>query len=154
MEAEAYWDWIRWYLDHEHAVLLSVPKPKPKNDFWVFEGDEALSFPFSSMDFARKRGPHKGVVRGMCKRKEVFERVRDLALMHSSISDEAGKKRVHERYRELVDSEFRERACAIRDALGRYGAFMDRERAVGVVDELNGMIRACNRIWKDVAGNG
>ena len=105
-EIEAYWDFISWYLGQEHLVLLSLPEPE-ESDFWTVGLDE-LGNNVSAMnthDFKRLNpfNKYQWKVKKMC------ERVRDLAITHSCISDEEGWKNVKNRFLNLVRSECKEK---------------------------------------------
>ena len=105
-EIEAYWDFISWYLGQEHLLLLSMPKPE-EDEFLGVELDE-LGNDVSAMnthDFERLH-PFD---RYHYKVKKMCERVRDLALTHSCISDEEGRKNVKNRFLNLVRSECQEK---------------------------------------------
>ncbi len=54
-EYQAYWDFIRWALTKEHAVLLYIPKPKNHMDFWQADLDESGHdvSAFNTVDFER-----------------------------------------------------------------------------------------------------
>ena len=106
LEIEAYWEFISWYLRQEHLLLLGMPKPE-EGDFWTVELDE-LGNNASAMnthDFERLYpfDKYQWKVKKMC------ERVRDLALTHSCISDEEGRKKVKNWFLNLVSSDCQEK---------------------------------------------
>jgi len=101
-EIEGYWDFISWYLGQEHLLLLGIPKHE-ESDFWTAELDE-LGNNASAMnthDFERLYPFNKYHY----KLKKMCERVKDLALTHSCISDVEGRKKVKNWFLNLVMSE-------------------------------------------------
>jgi len=101
-EIEAYWDFMRWFLGQEHVLLLSIPKPE-EPDFWSVQLDESGNniSQMNTVDFKRSYPFNKYHY----KIKKVMEKVKDLALTHSCISDEAAKKRIKDRFLELARRE-------------------------------------------------
>ena len=105
-EIEAYWEFISWYLGQEHLLLLSIPKPE-ESDFWTAELDE-LGNNVSAMnthDFERLYPFNKYHY----KLKKMCERVKDLAITHSCISDEEGRKNVKNRFLSFARSGCKEK---------------------------------------------
>lgn len=105
-EIEAYWDFISWYLGQEHLVLLSLPEPEETGflgvDFDEFGNDESA---FNTHDYQRLHpfDKYHWMLKKMC------ERVKDLAITHSCIRDEADRDKVKERFLNLVRSECKEK---------------------------------------------
>jgi len=105
-EIEAYWDFISWHLGQEHLLLLSIPKPE-ESDFWGADLDE-LGNNESAMnthDFERLYPFNKYHY----KLKKMCERVKDLALTHSCISDVKGRINIKNRFLNLVRSDCQEK---------------------------------------------
>ena len=105
-EATAYWEFIYGIILQEHSILFSIPKPEAP-DFWIVELDE-LGNNVSAMnthDFERLQPFNKYHY----KLKKMCERVKDLAITHSCISDEEGRKNVRNRFLNLVRSECKEK---------------------------------------------
>ena len=147
-EQEAYWDFIHWAMAQEHAVLLSVPKHENDYDFWQVEVDELGNnvSAFNTMDFERMYP--QGFNRYAYRLKKVYEKVYDLALLHSCISHDEGKKNTHKRFKHLVEREFRDRAEILVETLKRYGVWVNRVRILKEITGLNKRIRKCNEIWQ------
>lgn len=147
-ELEAYWDFIHWVMTQEHSVLLSVPKPEIEYDFWDVELDEFGNnvSAFNTVDFERMY-PH-GLNKYAYRLKKIFEKVNDMALLHSSISHDEGKKNTHERFKNLVENEFRDRAIMLIETLRQHGVWLNKARILREIAALNGRIRKCNQIWQ------
>ena len=80
-----------------------------------------------------------------------MERVKDLAIMHSSISSPEGRFNTYQRYEELVDRKFRERMMTL---VSRYKWTEDAERKQWMkrrIAELNRRILECKKIWERYA---
>ena len=147
-ELEAYWDFIHWAMAQEHSVLLSVPKPEIEYDFWDVELDEFGNnvSAFNTVDFERMYP--QGLNKYAYRLKKIFEKVSDMALLHSCISHDEGKKNTHERFKNLVGNEFRDRAVMLLETLRNYGVWVDKARIFREIAALNGRIRKCNQIWQ------
>ena len=105
-EREAYYEFISWYMGQEHLTLSSIPRPE-EPDFWAMELDELGNnvSAFNTHDFERLHQFNKYHY----KVKKMCERVRDLAITHSCISDEEGRKNVRNRFLNLVRSDCKEK---------------------------------------------
>jgi len=150
-EIEAYHDFMHWALTMEHEALLSISKPTNKYGFWPFEFDESgiNVSAFNTADFERlhpnKFSKYHYIL------KKIFEKVKDLALMHSSISYQEGRQNTFRRYESYVDSEFRERLITFTERYKREidaGYRFELKRKIG---ELNRRILECKKIWERYA---
>ena len=101
-DIEAYWEFIRWFMRQEHLLLESIPKPE-EPDFYEVELDEFGNnvSPMNTYDFERLH-PFD---RYHYKVKKVCEKVKGLAIAHSCIRDVADRKKVKERFLNLVMNE-------------------------------------------------
>jgi len=103
---EAQKEFINWFMGQEHLTLQSLPKPE-EGDFWPVELDEFGNdiSAFNTADFERLYpfDKYHWKVKRMC------EKVRELAITHSCISDEEGRKRVKNRFLEFVRSDCKEK---------------------------------------------
>ena len=80
----------------------------------------------------------------------MLERVRDLAITYSVLSDVGGKERTFGRFRRLVEGEYRDEAVIVAEHLRRHGVWLDKARAVLCIENLNRKIRDCKRVWREV----
>ena len=144
-EREAYWYYIYQCMNKEHKIIMDIPMPE-NTEFWPpVETDESLSFAFSSMDYQR-RNPFD---RYHWRVKKVYEKVKDLGITYSSVSHEEGKNNTYQRYRNLVQNEFRDRADFLLETYKKYPQWMDRQKLFDTVADLNSKIRKCNEIWDE-----
>ena len=143
-EIEAYMDFRSWYMNKEHALLLTIPKPNVERDFWP-EPDDALSFAYGSMDFQKLRGKFN---KNRYRISKILERVKDLAENFSCINHEQGKKNVRKRYEELINDEFRDKAIELAVTYNRFKASMDYDEVMGKIKNLYILIKKCDKVWK------
>lgn len=80
----------------------------------------------------------------------MLERVRDLAITYSVLSDEECKQRTFERFRRLVEGEYRDEAVMVAEHLRRHGVWLDKARSIERIEWFNSKIRDCKRVWKEV----
>jgi len=147
-EREAYWDLVHWAVTREHAMLLSIPKPQNEHDFWTVELDEFGNnvSAFNTMDFERLYPDRFNKYH--YKLRKIYEQVMDLAITHSCISNEQGKKNTKKRFIHLVENEFRDRAVMLSETYKKYPVWMNKEKLLKEIAELNNRIRTCKEIWQ------
>ncbi|RJR23648.1 MAG: hypothetical protein C4582_05295 [Desulfobacteraceae bacterium] len=145
-EREAYWDFIHWFMTREHALILSIPKPRDVSDFWQVELDELGHdvSAFNTVDYARLHPFDKEAYRV----KKIYERVKDLALLHSCLSDQEGRERMYRRFRRLVEDEVRDRAVTLLKKYQEDPQRFNKFQVFEQIAQLNRCIRRCNDIWR------
>ena len=62
-----------------------------------------------------------------------------------------GRKNIHQRFKDLVEMEFKDRAVMLRETYQRYAVWISKERLLNEIAELNSRIRKCNKIWQEFA---
>ncbi len=144
-EATAYWEFIYRIVSREHAILFSIPKPEAP-DFFAVELDEFGNnvSAFNTHDFERLYPFNKY----QWKLNRIFDKVKDLAITYSCLSNEDGRKNIHQKYINLVQSEFRNEAVIILEHYKKYKALMFKSRVIKKINELNSRIRRCKDIWQ------
>lgn len=147
-EATAYWEFIYGIVLREHALLFSIPKPEAP-DFWAVDLDEFGNnvSAFNTYDYERLYPFNKY----QWKLNRIYHRVKDLAITHSCASDEQGRFNIHQRYLNLVKSEFRKEGIIILEHYKKYKIWMNKYRVFSKIEELNSRIRICKKIWKQYA---
>ncbi len=150
-EIEAYRDFMYWAIHRKHEAIMQISEQEPSDHFLSYEadGDLTLSFPFSSMDYERLHPDNFN--RYHYRLQKIYERVNDLALLHSSISSEEGKKNTCERFKALVRGEFRNRVLALAEKYRKYNHCIDRLKMLNEIEKLNRQIRKCKEIWQKYA---
>lgn len=148
-ECGAYWDFIKWTMIQEHAILLGIPPQE--RDIWQFDLDEFGNdtSAFNTMDFKRLNPTE--INKYQYRLSKIYEKVKDLALLFSCVSQPDGKENTFQRYKTLVEKEFRDKAILLLDVHKKYPHLLDKDRLLKRVAELNSKIRKCKRIWQDYA---
>lgn len=141
-DREAYWEFINWYVNREHLSLSSLPTPVFGKCF--IEPDDAISFPFGSIDFQRNDGFNAK----NWKLNKIFDRVKDLAEMHSCLSTEQGRQNTFDRYKNLVEREFRDKAVLWLETFQKYPQWVNKAQMLEKIGECNAHIRKCKAIWR------
>ncbi len=139
-------EFIRCYLLSGYGLLLMIPRQTPENDFFIPDVDVSQEeySAFNTMDFQKTLRPFDRYGYAI---KKIMERVKDLAILHSSISSHSRKERTHQRYQSRLELEFRNRLLYLVD---RYRNISDPDKR-GVlkrkIGELNRRILDCKRTW-------
>ena len=122
-EIQAYFDFMEWYLSQEHLIFLDLPMTE-EPDFWPVELDDFGNniSAFNTHDYERLH-PFD---RYHWKLKKVYESVKELALTYSYISQEEGRKNIYQRYKNLVENEFRDEAVMLLEHYKKYRVWMYR----------------------------
>ena len=143
-------EFIRCYLRQDFKMLTMIPKQDKESGFFIGDygvDDEEYSA-FNTMDFHRQMRPFNKYWYAM---KMIMERVRNLAIDHSSISDEAGRLEIQKRYEALVYREFGEDVLLLAE---RYKSAKDEEKRRWLkqrIGKLNYRILECRKIWGQFA---
>ena len=141
---------IRCYLRKEFELLTMIPEQDEENGFFIGDYgvvDEEYSA-LNTMDFHRQLRPFNKYGYAI---KKIMERVKDLAVMHSSISSEEGRLNTYRRYEVLVDREFRSRLMALVDRYMTTVSGETRHSLKQRIGELNRRIMECKKIWERYA---
>ena len=139
-------EFIRCYILSGFEALFSIPLQKYENDFFVEEWHESA---FNTEDYYRLH-PNR-VYRYSFKMKDILKKVEHLAILYSCISDDKGRQRTFNRYKTLVDNEFRNKALFLS---GRCRITNDSEKRLEIkeqISRLNKRIFQCKKIWEQYA---
>jgi hypothetical protein len=147
-EVEDHKEFIRCYLLKDFELILQIPIQPRENDFWTPNHPDFLESAFNTWDFQRTQRPFNKYAWGI---RKVLEQVRDLAILHSSISQAEGRANIQKRYENLVDNEFRDR---LQGLFQRYQKAWTEEQGYEIkkkIAELNRRILQCQKIWQQYA---
>ena len=147
-EVEDAKEFIRCYINKEFELLLQIPVEPIQNDFWFSSHQEFMESAFNTWDFQRDRKPFNKYGYRI---KKVIEQVKDLAILHSCISQPEGKANAQRRYENLVDNEFRGRLMYW---VEQYKRARYEERICWIkrrIAELNRRILQCQKVWEEYA---
>jgi hypothetical protein len=153
-ERRAYWDFMGWFMRREWALLDCVPLQRKDGWFPPIQieevGPDMVSdvSHFNTMDFERASGFRFDVFHW--RHRAVLEKVKDLAITYSVISDSLCKQRTFKRFKNLVEREYRDEAVMVAEHLRRHGVWLDKARSLERIERLNRKIRDCKRVWKEV----
>ena len=98
-------EFIRCYLLKDFEVLMMIPRPDYQDDFFIPEMNvtcDAYSA-YNTYDFQNQRQQFNKYRYAMGK---IMERIQDLAIMHSSISNPVDRDEVEQRYKNYLDFRF------------------------------------------------
>ncbi len=140
-------EFIRCYLWKDFEALFLIPAKAPKDDFFIESFDESA---FNTADFQRLH-PFRPFDRYAYRIKKVMEKVMDLAIMHSCLTDSEGRLNTLRRYENLVENEFRATSAGL---ASWYKKVFDSHRRFELkrkIAKLNRRILECKMIWERYA---
>jgi hypothetical protein len=143
-------EFIRCYLFEDFAPLMMIPKQDGDDDFFIgdFPVDAAEYSPFNTHDFQRQLRPFNKYGYAM---KMIMERVRDLAILHSSISDQEGRLEIFQRYEALIYREFRDDLLILASRYKKTNDDVKRRWLKQKIAKINLRILECRSIWERFA---
>jgi len=147
-EVEDRKEFIRCYLNKEFEVILQIPVEPHGNDYWAPSHQEFMESAFNTWDFQRNQRPFNKYAYRI---RKVMEQVKELAILHSSISRPEGKANTQKRYENLVQNEYR---GLLLYWVEHYKRAADEERIYQIkrrIAELNRRILQCQKVWEDYA---
>ena len=143
-------EFIRCYLLSHFKLLTMIPRQDTEHDFFIVDCDvnDPEYSAFNTVDYQRQMRPFNKYFYAI---KKMLERVKDLAILHSSITDEEGRLEVCQRYQAFVNRKFRIRLLTV---IKRYNSTQNEEHRFKMkqqIAELNYRILDCKRIWERYA---
>ena len=143
-------EFIRCYLLVDYEPIILIPRDISDTDFFDMEcdvmshGDSA----FNTHDFQKGLPAFNKYSYAM---KKIMERVKDLALLHSSISSSEGRTATLHRYEAFVNHEFRDQLLSCIDQHKNTEDPEQKYRIKQRIAKLNVRILECKRIWERYA---
>ena len=140
-------EFIRCHIIKSFATLLMIPVQKYEKEFFIDNWEQSA---FNTEDFYRLYQP-RTFNSYSYRIKKIMEQVSDLAILHGCISCPQGRRRIQNRFSNLVDFEFRNQALIL---IKRYRTSSDPELKAELrekIGELNKRILQCKRIWEQYA---
>ena len=136
-------EFIRCYLRSQHWLLDLIPVAEPGWDFFVENFEESA---FNTHDFQERQG-RRSFDRYHYRVRKVLERVEDLAVLHSCLSWQGGRRNTRRRYEVLVEVEFRDKVLVLAEMYKR--AYLERRYEIKRrIAQLNKRIIECAVIWQ------
>ena len=141
-------EFIRCYLLKEFELLLMVPKSIRTNDFFANEitSVDPQYSAFNTMDF--KNRPFNKYGYAIAK---IMERIQDLAVMHSSISNPDNRAAVKKRYENYLDIKFRDQLAVLIVQLQNTADSEKRYKISHKIVRLNRLIIQARKVWERYA---
>ena len=143
-------EFIRCHILQDFESLMMIPKQTTKDDFFIvdFTVDDVEYSAFNTQDCQMQQRLFNKYHYAM---KQIMERVKDLAVMHSCISSLEDRQDVYQKYEALVNSEFRGQLVALTK---QYQWWQDEEKRYQLkqrIAKLNRRILECKIIWERYA---
>ena len=143
-------EFIRWYLRQDFGMLTMIPKQDEESGFFIGDygvDDEEYSA-VNTMDFHRLLRPFNKYHYAM---KKIMERVKFLAIDHSSVSDEAGRLEIKDKFERLVYREFGDEVSVLARQYNWATSEKERRWLKKKIGRLNYRILECRKIWAQFA---
>jgi hypothetical protein len=143
-------EFIRCHLAREFELLMMLPGNKEGTIFFIPDchvTDEAYSA-FNTIDFQNTIQPFDKYGYAMMK---IMERVKALAILHSSISREEGRQNIVRRFNSLIEFEFREPLFSCVDRFKAAKTEEQKERQKIKIGDLNRRILEARKTWEQFA---
>ena len=149
-EIQDRYEFIRCYLMKGFKVLMMIPKPDYKDDFFIPDVDvthEGYSA-FNTQDFHTMHRPFKR--RGYALQK-ILDRVYELALQHSSTTHPVCIQWAYERYIDFLASIYTEDLERLARQLHLEESYQKRSQAKRKIGKINREIAECRKKWERYA---
>ncbi|MGD0920015.1 MAG: hypothetical protein ABSB22_26560 [Thermodesulfobacteriota bacterium] len=138
-------EFIRCYLLRDFELLLQIPTEPRENDFWFSNHQEFMESAFNTHDFQKDKKPFD---KYGYRNKKVLEQIKDMAILHSCISQAEGRDNIYKRYKSIIENEFR---VPILELVNRLNKVTDREKRSEIIPKivkLNYGIFDAKTIWQ------
>jgi hypothetical protein len=143
-------EFIRCYLLKDFALLMMIPKQTHENDFFIHDCDvfDAEYSAFNTHDFQKQMRPFNMQGYAM---KKIMERVKDLAIMHSCITQPEIRQLVFERFLSFMAFEFINEVEELARQLHTDISYTEQAQIKRKISTLSRKINKCKRIWERYA---
>ena len=143
-------EFTRCYLLREFEFLMMLPGNEDESGFFIPDchvTDDAYSA-FNTIDFQKTIKPFDKYGYAM---KKIMDRVKALAILHSSISREEGRQNIVRRFDSLIEFEFREPLFSYVDRFKAAKTEEQKERFKKKIGDLNRRILEARTTWERYA---
>lgn len=138
-------EFIRCHLAREFELLMMFPAETAEYDFFDFQASDSA---FNTVDFQRTLKLFDKYGYAM---KKIMDRVKALAILHSSISREEGRQNTIRRFNSLIEFEFREPLFSHVDRFKAAKTEEQKERLKRKIGDLNRRIIEARTTWEQYA---
>ena len=143
-------EYIRCYLLKDFEHLMIIPKQNTEDDFFIHDCDvfSPQYSAFNTHDFQKQMRPFnmQGYVM-----KQIMERVKDLAIMHSCIGEPENRQLVFDRFISFMAFEFVNEVEALARRLHTDITATEQAEIRRKITSLSRKIQKCKRIWERYA---
>jgi hypothetical protein len=143
-------EFIRCHLLSDFGLLTMIPKQETEDDFFIFDCD--VTSPeysaFNTHDYQRTQRPFNKYAYAM---KKIMERVKDLAIMHSSISQPENQQPVYERFKSFMALKFINEVEELARQLHIKNSHTEQSQIRRKIAKLSREISRCMKIWAQYA---
>ena len=143
-------EFIRCHLAREFELLMMLPGNEEDTDFFIPDchvSDDGYSA-FNTVDFQNTMKPFDKYGYAM---KKIMDRVKALAILHSSISREEGRQNIVRRFDSLIEFEFREPLFSYVDRFKAAKTEEQKERLKRKIGDSNRRILEARKTWERYA---
>jgi hypothetical protein len=143
-------EYIRCYLLKDFEVLMLIPKQDNEVDFFIHDCDVSSEHysAFNTHDFQQRIRLFNSQGYAM---RQIMQRVKDLAIMHSSISQPENRQAVYGRFVNLMAFEFVDQLEELSRQLHADISYSEQARIKRKITRLGLNILKCKRIWERYA---
>jgi len=143
-------EFIRCHLLSDFKLLAMIPKQDTEDDFFVFDCDvtDPDYSAFNTNDYQRTQRPFNKYAYAM---KKIMERVKDLAIMHSSISQPENQQLVYKRFKSFMALKFIDELEELARQLHIETSHTEQSQIRRKIAKLSREISRCMKIWTQYA---
>jgi hypothetical protein len=143
-------EYIRCYLLKDFEVLLMMPKQSKSDEFFI-EDFVPLDYQYSAFDTYDFQKTIKPLDKYGYAIRKIMERIQDLAIMHSSISNPVDRADVEKRYLNYLDYHLRDPLAVLIVRLNKSTLHDNKSQIKKKIAELVRRIIEAKRIWERYA---
>ena len=143
-------EFIQCYMLQEFELLMMIPKQAQGNDFFVSDCtvNEAEYSAFNTHDFQDTQRPFNKYAYAV---KKTLERVKELAVMHSCISQPENRKLMFHRFKSFMAFKFIDRVEELARELHTDISYAIQAQIKREIAKLGRSIQQCTVIWEQHA---
>ena len=143
-------EFIRCYMMQDFESLMMIPKQTTEDDFFIVDctvDDDEYSA-FNTHNFQNEQPPFNRYHYVM---KQIMERVKDLAIIHSCISAPEDREMVYQRFKSYMALEFVDEVEELAWQLHETESYHQQSQIRRRIEKVAREIRKCMKIWERYA---
>ena len=144
------YEFIRCHLMSEFELLMMIPTQDINGDFFIADVDVYHDdySAFNTYDFQKMR---RGFNKFNYAMQKILERVKDLAIMHSCISQPENQHAVYNQFKSFMAFQFTDEVEELARQLHSDITNDERYRIKRRIESLGRTIRRCKKVWEQFA---